>query len=199
MPYRPPSGKILSYSCRGGHKLQNEWCYIKIGQVLRSEMSKEWFFLIEGHGLFAPRQLRPCCQLCLHCVGSCKLNPGERSGSVHTRPWWCQTVSSKMKKHIISLQLFGSYPIEISANLSERHENQIDQLKHFCFSEISPKSFEFFFKRSFGPQGQGLCCEGEEEGVEASPIDPPLPLYWIDLLRASLFIDSVFRKKSSPQ
>ena len=42
VPYRPPSGKILSYSCRGGHKLQNEWCYINIGQVLRSEMSKEW-------------------------------------------------------------------------------------------------------------------------------------------------------------
>ena len=49
-------------------------------------MKKEWCFLIEGHGLFAPRQLRPCCQLCLHCVGSCKLNPGERSGSVHTHP-----------------------------------------------------------------------------------------------------------------
>ena len=34
VPYRPPSGKILSYSCRGGHMLQNEWCYIKIRQVL---------------------------------------------------------------------------------------------------------------------------------------------------------------------
>ena len=29
--YRPPSGKIISYSCRGGHELRNEWCYIKIG------------------------------------------------------------------------------------------------------------------------------------------------------------------------
>ena len=29
--YRPPSGKIISYSCRGGHKLRNEWSYIKIG------------------------------------------------------------------------------------------------------------------------------------------------------------------------
>ena len=29
--YRPPSGKIISYACRGGHKLQNEWSYIKIG------------------------------------------------------------------------------------------------------------------------------------------------------------------------
>ena len=57
-------------------------------------MKKEWFFLIEGHGLFAPRQLRPCCQLCLHCVGSCKLNPGERSGSVHTHPW-----SHRVKGH----------------------------------------------------------------------------------------------------
>ena len=25
------SGKIISYSCRGGHKLRNEWSYIKIG------------------------------------------------------------------------------------------------------------------------------------------------------------------------
>ena len=32
-----------------------------------------------GHGIFAPRQLRPCCHPCLHWVGSCKLNPGERS------------------------------------------------------------------------------------------------------------------------
>ena len=38
--YRPPSGKFISYSCRGGHKLQNEWSYIKIGQVLSSEMRK---------------------------------------------------------------------------------------------------------------------------------------------------------------
>ena len=38
--YRPPSGKIISYSCRGGHKLRNEWSYIKIGQVLSSEMRK---------------------------------------------------------------------------------------------------------------------------------------------------------------
>ena len=42
VPYRPPSGKITSYSCRGGHKLQNEWSNIKIGQVLTSEISKEW-------------------------------------------------------------------------------------------------------------------------------------------------------------
>ena len=38
--YRPPSGKIFSYSCRGGHKLRNEWSYIKIGQELPSEISK---------------------------------------------------------------------------------------------------------------------------------------------------------------
>ena len=38
--YRPPSGKIISYSCRGGHKLRNEWSYIKIRQVLSSEMRK---------------------------------------------------------------------------------------------------------------------------------------------------------------
>ena len=63
-------------------------------------MKKEWFFLIEGHGLFAPRQLRPCCQLCLHCIGSCKLNPGERSGSVHTHPWFTLTAATEMETQI---------------------------------------------------------------------------------------------------
>ena len=29
--YRPPSGNLSSDSCRGGHKLRNEWSYIKIG------------------------------------------------------------------------------------------------------------------------------------------------------------------------
>ena len=28
--YRPPSGNLSSDSCRGGHKLRNEWSYIKI-------------------------------------------------------------------------------------------------------------------------------------------------------------------------
>ena len=41
-PYRFPSGNITSYSCRGGHKLWFAWSYIKIGQVLRSEMRKMW-------------------------------------------------------------------------------------------------------------------------------------------------------------
>ena len=30
VPYGPPSGKITSYSCRGGHKLWNEWSNIKL-------------------------------------------------------------------------------------------------------------------------------------------------------------------------
>ena len=38
--YRPPSGKMTSYSCRGGPKLWFAWSYIKIRQVLRSEMRK---------------------------------------------------------------------------------------------------------------------------------------------------------------
>ena len=38
----PPSGKITSDSCRAGHKLQNEYWNIKIGQELAYEMSKEW-------------------------------------------------------------------------------------------------------------------------------------------------------------
>ena len=38
--YRPPSGKVILCSCRGGPKLQFAWSYIKIGQVLRSEMKK---------------------------------------------------------------------------------------------------------------------------------------------------------------
>ena len=29
--YRPSSGKIIADCCRGGHKLRNEWSYIKIG------------------------------------------------------------------------------------------------------------------------------------------------------------------------
>ena len=29
--YRPPSGNLSSDSCRRGHKLRNEWSYIKIG------------------------------------------------------------------------------------------------------------------------------------------------------------------------
>ena len=29
--YRPSSGKMTSYSYRAGHKLHNEWSYIKIG------------------------------------------------------------------------------------------------------------------------------------------------------------------------
>ena len=33
-------GRITPYSCRAGHKLQNEWSNIKIGQVLTSEMRK---------------------------------------------------------------------------------------------------------------------------------------------------------------
>ena len=41
-PYRLPSGNITSYSCRGGHKLRFAWSYIKIGQVLKSEMRKMW-------------------------------------------------------------------------------------------------------------------------------------------------------------
>ena len=40
MPYRSCSGKITSYSCREGPKL--EWSYITIRQELLSEMSKEW-------------------------------------------------------------------------------------------------------------------------------------------------------------
>ena len=39
-PYRPPSGKVILYSCRGGPKLRFAWSYIKIGQVLTSEMRK---------------------------------------------------------------------------------------------------------------------------------------------------------------
>ena len=35
-----PSGNITSHSCRGGHKLRFAWSYIKIEQVLRSEMRK---------------------------------------------------------------------------------------------------------------------------------------------------------------
>ena len=31
---------LVAYSCRGDHKLRNEWSYIKIRQVLRSEMRK---------------------------------------------------------------------------------------------------------------------------------------------------------------
>ena len=38
--YRPPSGNLSSDSCRGGHKLRNEYSNIKIGQVLGSEMRK---------------------------------------------------------------------------------------------------------------------------------------------------------------
>ena len=40
--YRLSSCNITSYSCRGGHKLQFAWSYIKIGWVLRSEMRKMW-------------------------------------------------------------------------------------------------------------------------------------------------------------
>ena len=38
--YRPPSGNLSSDSCRGGHKLRNEYSNIKMGQVLSSEMRK---------------------------------------------------------------------------------------------------------------------------------------------------------------
>ena len=41
-PYRPLSGKVTVYSCRGDPKLRFAWSYIKIGQVLRSEMKKMW-------------------------------------------------------------------------------------------------------------------------------------------------------------
>ena len=34
---------ITPYSCRAGYKLWNEWSNIKIGQVLPSEISKEWY------------------------------------------------------------------------------------------------------------------------------------------------------------
>ena len=40
--YMPPSGKVTVYSWRGGPKLRFAWSYIKIGQVLRSEMRKMW-------------------------------------------------------------------------------------------------------------------------------------------------------------
>ena len=40
--YRPLSGKMTLYSCRGGPKLWFAWSYIKIGRVLRSEMRKMW-------------------------------------------------------------------------------------------------------------------------------------------------------------
>ena len=40
MPTSVIFGKITPYSSRGGHKLQNEWCYIKIRQVLSLEMRK---------------------------------------------------------------------------------------------------------------------------------------------------------------
>ena len=35
---------------------------------------------------FVPSQLRTCCRLCLHCVGSCLLDPAERgdSASIYT-------------------------------------------------------------------------------------------------------------------
>ena len=36
--YRPSSGKITSYSCRAGPKLENEWSNIIIRQVSTSEM-----------------------------------------------------------------------------------------------------------------------------------------------------------------
>ena len=36
----PSAGTITSNYCRGGHKLQFEWDYIKIGQELPSEISK---------------------------------------------------------------------------------------------------------------------------------------------------------------
>ena len=42
VPYRPPSDKILSYSCRGGSNLWFAWSYIKIEQELPSEISKWW-------------------------------------------------------------------------------------------------------------------------------------------------------------
>ena len=38
--YRLASGKVFLYSCRGGPKLRFAWSYIKIRQVLRSEMRK---------------------------------------------------------------------------------------------------------------------------------------------------------------
>ena len=43
MPYRSPSSNFSSDSFRAGHKLQNEYLSIKIGQELTSEMSKEWY------------------------------------------------------------------------------------------------------------------------------------------------------------
>ena len=41
-PYRLLSGRMTPYSCRGGPKLRFAWSYIKIGQVLSSEMRKKW-------------------------------------------------------------------------------------------------------------------------------------------------------------
>ena len=45
------------------------------------------YLTCSGRGFFAPSQLRPGSQLCLHCVDSI-LNPGEGRGVYDTHPWY---------------------------------------------------------------------------------------------------------------